>query len=267
MNPDSLAAQLGSAPVGSRFGSARLGLARYSLFGPRGQIRLILVRLGALFSARFVSLSLALTQGSARAGLVKSIDLLMSYKSESTYQSSRPGSARGSAHRTSGLGTVCSRHGSARGSAHRTSGLGSAHYSPFSLPRLVDLDRLGDRLEARRISSMLISAELRAWLRAQFGSLSSAWCIGSARGSARTGSPAQLEARSLAQGSALDLDRSPARLISARSFILSSLWFGSALAWSWARAGLVKSVDLLMSYKSESSYPHGQSFWEPKRCF
>ena len=68
---------------------------------------------------------------------------------------SRPGSARGSAHRTSRLGTVCSRHGSARGSAHRTSGFGSAHYSRFSLPRLVDLDRLGDQLEARRISSML----------------------------------------------------------------------------------------------------------------
>ena len=77
---------------------------------------------------------------------------------------SRPGSARGSAHRTSGLGTVCSRHGSARGSAHRTSGLGSAHYSWSSLPRLVDLDRFGDRLEARRISSMLILAELRARL-------------------------------------------------------------------------------------------------------
>ena len=86
---------------------------------------------------------------------------------------SRPGSARGSAHRTSGLGTVCSRHGSARGSAHRTSGLGSAHYSRSSLPRLVDLDRFGDRLEARRISSMLILAELRARL----GALS---CLGSA---------------------------------------------------------------------------------------
>ena len=81
---------------------------------------------------------------------------------------SRPGSARGSAHLTSGLGTVCSRHGSARGSAHRTSGLGSAYYSRFSLPRLVDLDRLGDRLEARRISSMLGSAELRARLGARF---------------------------------------------------------------------------------------------------
>ena len=202
---------------------------------------------------------------------------------------SRPGSARGSAHRTSGLGTVCSRRGSARGSAHRTSGLGSAHYSRFSLPRLVDLDRLGDRLEARRISSMLGSAELRARLgarfwaqlkigwgwglvqldlarRAQFGSLSSAWCLGSAPGSARTGSPARLEAQGLAQGSELGLDRNPARLISARSFILSSLWFGSALAWNPAGAGLVKSVDLLMSYKSESTYPHGQSFWEPKCC-
>ena len=210
---------------------------------------------------------------------------------------SRPGSARGSAHRTSGLGTVCSRHGSARGtdqletrissrlcSSHL--GFGSAHYSRFSLHRLVDLDRLGDRLEARRISSMLGSAELRArlgaqlkigwgwgivvqlglaWLRAQFGSLSSAWCLGSARGSARTGSPAQLEVR--AQGSALSLDRSPARLISARNFILGSLWFGSVLAWSSARAGLVKSVDLLTSYKSESTYPHGQSFWESKCCF
>ena len=81
---------------------------------------------------------------------------------------SRPGSARGSAHRTSGLGTVFSRHGSARGSAHRTSGLGSAHYSWFSLPRLVDLDRLGDRFEGRRISSMLGSAELRARLGARF---------------------------------------------------------------------------------------------------
>ena len=39
---------------------------------------------------------------------------------------SRPGSARGSAHRTTGLGTVCSRHRSARDSVHRTSGLGSA---------------------------------------------------------------------------------------------------------------------------------------------
>ena len=80
---------------------------------------------------------------------------------------SRPGSARDSAHRTSGLGTVCSRHGSARGSAHRTSGLGSAHYSRFSLHRL-DLDRLGYRLEVRRISSMLGSAELRARLGARF---------------------------------------------------------------------------------------------------
>ena len=71
---------------------------------------------------------------------------------------SRPGSARRSAHRTSRLGTVCSRHESARGSAHRTSGFSSAHYSRFSLPRLVDLDRLGDQLEARRISSMLGSA-------------------------------------------------------------------------------------------------------------
>ena len=78
------------------------------------------------------------------------------------------GPDRGSAHRTSGLGTVCSRHGSARGSAHRTSGLGSAHYSRFSLPRLVNLNRLGDRLEARRISSMLGSAELRARLGARF---------------------------------------------------------------------------------------------------
>ena len=202
---------------------------------------------------------------------------------------SRPGSARGSAHRTSGLGTVCSRHGSARGSAHRISGLGSAHYSRFSLPRLVDLaQRIGSK--AQRISSMLGSAELRArlgarfwaqlkigwgwglvvlgsWLRAQFGSLSSAWCLGSTRGSVRTGSPAHLEARGLAQGSALGLDRSPARLISARSFIPSSLWFGSALAWSSARAGLVKSVDLLTSYKSQSTYPHGQSFSEPKCCF
>ena len=106
-----------------------------------------------------------------------------------------------------------------------------------------------------------------AWLRAQFGSLSSASCLGSARGSARTGSPAQLEARGLDQGSALGLDRSPTRLISARSFILSSLWFGSALAWSSARAGLVKSVDLLTNYKSESTHPHGQSFWKPKCCF
>ena len=81
---------------------------------------------------------------------------------------SRPRSARGSAHRTSGLGTVCSRHGSARGSAHRTSEIGSAHYSRFSLPRLVSLNRLGDRLEARKISSMLGSAELRARLGARF---------------------------------------------------------------------------------------------------
>ena len=36
--------------------------------------------------------------------------------------------------------------------------------------------------------------------------------------------------------------------------------FRSALAQGSARAGLVKSVDLLMSYKSESTYPHGQSF-------
>ena len=209
-----------------------------------------MVRLGALFSARFVSLS----SGSARAGLAKSVDLLMSYKSESTYphgqsfgsqnvvvflrftweaseiqfssvsfdqscfnrfylswarDSVRLGSELGSVglrmvvrldsglisflnsgHKDSNrldsrLRSVCSissrlgsshlgaRHGllearSARGSAHRISGLGSAHYSRFSLPRLVDLDRLGDRLEAQRISSMLGSAELRARLGTRF---------------------------------------------------------------------------------------------------
>ena len=61
-------------------------------------------------------------------------------------------------------------------------------------------------------------------------------------------SSAQLEARGLGQGSALGLDRSPAHLISARSFILSSLWFGSALAWSSTRLGLVKSVAFMVSF-------------------
>ena len=89
------------------------------------------------------------------------------------------------------LRSVCSRSGSARGSAHRTSGLGSAHYSRFSLPRLVDLDRLGDRLEARRNSSILGSAELRARLGARFwAQLKIGWgwglvVLGLAQGSVR----------------------------------------------------------------------------------
>ena len=41
-------------------------------------------------------------------------------------------------------------------------------------------------------------------------------------------------------------------------FILSSVCFGSALARGSTRAGLVKSVNLLTSHKSESTYPHGQ---------
>ena len=243
--------------------SAQLRLARGSV--QLGYAWLVYSGLGARFDSSWFDSGLysqpglfrsALAQGSARAGLAKSVDLLMSYKSESTYphgqsfgsqnvvfsclaweaseiqfssvsfdQScfnrfylswardsvrlgselgsvglrmvvrldsglvsflnsghkdsnrldsrlcsvcSRPGSARGSSHRTSGLGTVCSRHGSARGSAHRISGLGSAHYSRFSQPRVVDLDRLGDRLEAQIISSMLGSAELRDRLGARF---------------------------------------------------------------------------------------------------
>ena len=124
---------------------------------------------------------------------------------------SRPGSARGPAHRTSGLGTVCSRHGSARGSAHRTSGLGSAHYSRFSLPRLVDLDRLGDQLEARRISSMLGSAGSARFAQdpdqqeARLGSLfgvqfTSARESGSTWGSLGLGESAQCSARCSVRG-------------------------------------------------------------------
>ena len=42
-----------------------------------------------------------------------------------------------------------------------------------------------------------------AWLRAQLGSLVLTWCLGSAQGSARLGSPAWLEAWGSAQVSAL----------------------------------------------------------------
>ena len=55
-----------------------------------------------------------------------------------------------------------------------------------------------------------------ACLMAHLASLGSAWCLGSGRdpGSVRLGSPARLETQGSAQDSALDLDRSLARLIS-----------------------------------------------------
>ena len=109
------------------------------------------------------------------------------------------------------LRSVCSRPGSAGGSAHRTSGLGSAHYSRFSLPRLVDLDRLGDQLEARRISSMLGSAgsarfaqdldQIKARLGSLFGvQFTSARESGSTWGSLGLGESAQCSARGLSSG-------------------------------------------------------------------
>ena len=55
-----------------------------------------------------------------------------------------------------------------------------------------------------------------AWLRAQLGPLASAWCLGPGRGSVRFGSPIRLETQGSTQDSELDLDRSPARLISVR---------------------------------------------------
>ena len=127
---------------------------------------------------------------------------------------------------------------------------------------------------ARIISSVLGSVELRArssarssvlgsaedwlgaedswfglaWLRTQFGSLRSSWCLGSARGSARLGLEARPGSRLGPRLRDLRSAWSPARLISVRDFILNSLWFGSALAWSSTRFGLVKSVDLLTSH-------------------
>ena len=94
-----------------------------------------------------------------------------------------------------------------------------------------------------------------AWLRTQFGSLRSSWCLGSARDSARLGLEARPGSRLGPRLRDLRSAWSPARLISVRDFILNSLWFGSALAWISTRFGLVKSVDLLTrSLCFESTY-------------
>ena len=149
-------------------------------------------------------------------------------------------------------------------------GLGSARYSRFSLRSWIGIG-LGldsgsenqvnarlSRAQSSARSSVLGSAENwlgagdswfgLAWLRAQFGSLSSSWCLGSARGSARLGLEARPGSRLRPRLRDLRSAWSPARLISVRDFILNSLWFGSALAWSSTRLGLVKSDDLLTSH-------------------
>ena len=70
--------------------------------------------------------------------------------------------------------------------------------------------------------------------------------ISSGLGSARTGSPARVEARASTQASALGLEPSSTHLDSRLYSELAEL--GSALAWSSTRFGLVKSVDLLTSH-------------------
>ena len=75
-------------------------------------------------------------------------------------------------------------------------GLGSAGDSGISL--MLGLAQLGARLGVQLEAQLGIGWEIGfglAWLRAQLGSLVSAWCLGSARGSARLGSQVRLDVR------------------------------------------------------------------------
>ena len=156
-------ARLSSSWLEVRFSSARLGSVRF--IRASGQIRFILVRLGALFSARFVSLSSV--SGLSSCGTARHIfhriwseplkTLLSVLGSEFDSRTQHKDSIR----LESTLSSVNSRLGSARGSA-RLAIRGSVYLGSW-----IGLD-LGIT-RAGRISSMLGSAELGARLGAQFG--------------------------------------------------------------------------------------------------